>query len=77
MHKTLPTNAPIHIYINRINNRLVFKIKDGYKIELRTPEAMKLFGITKELIGKTKVGENAPSLEMIEIVLGKVNLVDN
>ena len=43
MHKTLPTNAPIHIYINRINNRLVFKIKDGYKIELRTPEAMKLF----------------------------------
>ena len=25
--KTLPINPPIHIY-NRINNRLIFKIKD-------------------------------------------------
>ena len=29
--------------MNRINNRLVFKIKDGYKLELQTPETMKLF----------------------------------
>ena len=33
-HETLTTNPPIHVYINRINNRLVFKIKDGYKLEL-------------------------------------------
>ena len=33
-HGTLPTNTPIHIYTNRINNRLVFKIKNGYKLEL-------------------------------------------
>ena len=26
-----------------INNRLVFKIKDGYELELQTPETMKLF----------------------------------
>ena len=38
---------PIHVYINRINNRLVFKIKDGYKLELETPKTMKLFGSTK------------------------------
>ena len=38
---------PIHVYINRNNIRLVFKIKDGYKLELQTPEAMKLFGSTK------------------------------
>ena len=30
-HKTLSTNPPIHIYINRLNNWLFFKIKDGYK----------------------------------------------
>ena len=30
-HETLTRIAPIHVYINRINNRLVFKIKDGYK----------------------------------------------
>ena len=46
--ETLPTNPPIHIYINRINNRLVFKIKDIYKLELQTPETMKLFGSTKK-----------------------------
>ena len=44
---TLTTVPPIHAYINRINNRLVFKIKDGYKLELKTLETMKLFGSTK------------------------------
>ena len=33
-HETLTAIPPIHVYINRINNRLVFKIKDGYKLEL-------------------------------------------
>ena len=46
-HETLPTNPPIHIYINRINNRLVFQIKDEYKLELQIPEKMKLFGGTE------------------------------
>ena len=46
-NEKLPTNPPIHIYINGINNRLKFKIKDGYKLELQTPETMKLFGSTK------------------------------
>ena len=46
-HETLPMNPPIHIYTNRINNRLVFKIKDGYKLELQTLEIMKLFGSKK------------------------------
>ena len=34
----LTTIPPIHVYMNRINNRLVFKIKDGYRPELQTPE---------------------------------------
>ena len=46
-HKTLPTNPPIHIYLNRINNRLVFKIKGGYKLGLQISETMKVFGSTK------------------------------
>ena len=45
-HETLTTIPPIHVYINRINNSLVFKIKDKYKLEL-TLETMKLFGFTK------------------------------
>ena len=34
-------------YIHKINNRLVFKIKDRFKLELQTPEFMELFGSTK------------------------------
>ena len=52
--ETSTTVPPIHVYINRIDNRLVFKISDRYKLELQAPEAMKLFGSTKNLIGKTK-----------------------
>ena len=37
---------------------------------------MKLFGSTKTIIGKTKNGENVPSLEVIEVVLAQCNLVD-
>ena len=36
-HETLTTIPPIHVYINRINNRLLFKIKDGSKLELQKP----------------------------------------
>ena len=36
----------IHIYINRISDRLVLKIRDGYKLELQTHETMKLFDST-------------------------------
>ena len=53
-HETLTTISPIHVSINRINNRLVFKIKAGYKLELKTPETMKLFRSTEKLIDKTK-----------------------
>ena len=33
-HEILTNISPIHVYINRINNGLVFKIKDCYKLEL-------------------------------------------
>ena len=55
----------------------MFKIKDGYKLELQTLETMKLLGSTKKLIDKTKNGENVPSLEVVEVGLVQCNLVDN
>ena len=45
-HETVINNPPIHIYIIRINNKLLFKIKDRYKLELETAETMELFGST-------------------------------
>ena len=68
-HETITTAPRIHFYINRINNRLAFKIKDGYKLELKTPKTMKLCGSTKKLIDKTKNGENVPSLDVVAVVL--------
>ena len=76
-HETLTKICPIHVYINRINSSLVFKIKDGDKPELQTPKTMKLFGSTKKLIVITKKGENISSLEVVEVVLVQCNLVDN
>ena len=64
-HETLTTIPLIHVYINRINNRLVFNTKDGSKLELQTPETITLFDSTKKLIGKTKNWENVPSLEVV------------
>ena len=41
-HETTGENAPILIYANTINNRIVFKIKSGYKLELLSKETIKL-----------------------------------
>ena len=54
--------SPIQIYVNKIENRVTFKIKNGYSLELLTPETMKLLGSTKNKITKDKNGENVPHL---------------
>ena len=76
-HKTLTENPPVQIYVNKIKNRIVFKIKAGYKLELLTPETMKLLGSTKKDVVKDKNGENVPKLESVEVVLVHCNLVKN
>ena len=63
--------------MNKIKNRIVFKIKTGYKLELLTPETMKLLGSTKKDVEKDKGGENVPKLESVEVVLVHWNLVKN
>ena len=39
-------NLSIRIYVNEIENRITFKIKNGYSLELLKPETMKLLGST-------------------------------
>ena len=75
--KTLTENLPIEIYPNKIKNRIAFKIKIGYKLELLTPEKMKLLGSTKKDADKDKGGESVPRLESVEAVLVHCNLVKN
>ena len=76
-HEKVGENAPILIYANTINNRIAFKIKTGYKLELLSKETMKLLGSTKDVIDADKNSENVPRLENVEIVLVHCNLVNN
>ena len=76
-HETLTENLPIQIYPNKVKNRIVFKIKTGYKLELLTPETMKFLGSTKKDIDSDKNSENVPKLESVEVVLVYCNSVKN
>ena len=70
-------NPSIQIYPNEIKNRIVFKIKTGYKQELLSPETMKLLGSAKKDVDKDKDGEDVPKLESVEVVLMHCHLVNN
>ena len=65
------------MYINRIENRITFKIKNGYCLELLTPETMNLLGSIESKITKDKNGENVYHLEIVELILVHCNLVNN
>ena len=46
----------IQIYVNKIENRIIFKIKNGYSLELLSSETMKFLGSTENEITKDKNG---------------------
>ena len=72
-HETIAETAPILIYANNITNKIVFKIKTGYKLELLSEETMKLLGSTRDTIDANKSSENVPRLENVEKVLVHCN----
>ena len=75
--EAIADNPPVKIYVNKIKNRIVFKIKAGYKLELLTKETMQLLGSSKKDIDQHKDGEIVPKLETVEVVLVRRNLVNN
>ena len=40
-HETIADNPPVQSYVNKIKNRIVFKLKTGYQSELLSEETMK------------------------------------
>ena len=76
-HETVTDNPSIRIYINKIENRIKFKIKTGYYLELLTLETMESLGSTTSKITKDENGENVPHLEINEVVLILSNIVNN
>ena len=62
------------MHLFKTKNRIVFKIKTEYKLELLIPETVKLLVQEKD-VHKNKDGENVPKLESAEVVLVHCNLV--
>ena len=76
-HGTIANNHPVQIYVNKIKSWIVFKIKTGYKLELLSPETMKLLGSTKKDVDQDKDVEDVSKLESVEVVLIHCNLVNS
>ena len=76
-HRENTDKPSLQMYINKMENRITFKIKMGYNLELLTKETIKLLGSTKNKITKDKNGENVPHLEITEVVLVQCNMVYN
>ena len=56
---------PVQIYVNKIENRITFKIKKGYSLKILTPETMKLLGSTENKI-KTKTVKMCHILKLLK-----------
>ena len=66
-HETVTDNPSIRIYVNKIENRITFKIKAGYYLEFLMPETMKLLRSTKSKITKDENKENVSHLEIADV----------
>ena len=63
--------------MSEIKNRVTFKIKNGYNLELLTSETMKLLGSTENKITKDKNSESVLHLEITEVVLVHCDTVNS
>ena len=70
-------NPSIIKYVNKIENKIPFKRKTGYYLELLTPEIISLLGSTKSKISNDKNGKNVPYLQITEVLLVHCNIVNN
>ena len=77
-YENVTTNeeSQVLIYPNKIKNRIVFKLKAGYKLELLTNETIRLLGDCP-IIDTNKNGVNVPELEQVHSVLLHCNVVKN
>ena len=76
-HGEKTINTSMRVYVNKIENRITFKIKTGYYIEFLTPETMKLFQSTNRKITKDENGKYVPYWKITELVLFHCNIVNN
>ena len=71
-YETFTDTPSIRLYVNETENRITFKIKIRYYLQLLKFETIKLLESTKSKINKDKNDENELSLEITEVVLSIV-----
>ena len=76
-HETVTDDPSIMMYVNKTENRITFKTKTGYYLELLMLETVKLLGSTKSKKTKDEEGERMPRWEITEVVLIHCNFVNN
>ena len=67
----------LKVYINKIQNRITFKLKTGWSLTLMTQQTQTLMGSKEKTINSSKNGELVPEMEITEVVLVHCNLVNN
>ena len=67
-HQKVTNNPPTRNYVNKLENRIIFKIEKGDYHERLTPETMNLLGSNKSKIAKKENGENVPHLQIDKVV---------
>ena len=68
-HEAVTDNLTIRIYTNQIENKITYKTKAGYYLELLTSEMMEFIGGAKSKTTKIKNGKNVPRLKFTKVVL--------
>ena len=76
-HAEKTINPSIRIYVDQIENRIMFKVQTGYYLKLSTPETMKLLGSITSKIMKDENDEYVPYLEITEVVSVHCNIASN
>ena len=79
-HETITDNPPVQTYVNKMKNRIAFKITIWYKLEQwnnGTTGTMKLLGSSKKYVDHDKNGEDVSKLESFKVVLVHCKLVNN
>ena len=57
-HKTIADNLLVNIYTNKIKNRIVFKVKTGYKLQLLSPDIKELKNEINDFKGSLQFTDN-------------------
>ena len=76
-HEETTDIISIMIHVNKITNRITFKVRREYYFELLTPETMEVLGSTKIKITKDENGEDVSNLEVTEAMLLQCNIANN